>query len=183
MENNSNFILKFKLLILLFPFISFGQTFKGKIEDTNGNPISNASIQIKSFDDSNTLLFTTSNSNGEFELSKKLNQTQILLKISFIGFETIKKQIKINDGLNDFGTITLIENIEELKEVIVKAESSGISQKGDTTTYKVEKFLNGTEENLKDVIEKIPVFMKITYPPLREKTKSQLRLGVDPLSL
>ncbi len=155
MGNNSNFILKFKLLILLFPFISFGQTFKGKIEDTNGNPISNASIQIKSFDDSNTLLFTTSNSNGEFELSKKLNQTQILLKISFIGFETIKKQIKINDGLNDFGTITLIENIEELKEVIVKAESSGISQKGDTTTYKVEKFLNGTEENLKDVIEKI----------------------------
>lgn len=156
MGNNSNFILKFRLLILLFPFISFGQTFKGKIEDTNGNPISNASIQIKSFDDSNTLLFTTSNSNGEFELSKKINQTQILLKISFIGFETLKKQIKINDGLNDLGTITLIENIEELKEVIVKAESSGISQKGDTITYKVEKFLNGTEENLKDVIEKIP---------------------------
>lgn len=156
MEDNKNLIVKFRIFILLFPFIGFSQTFKGKIEDTNGNPISNASIQIKSFDDINTYLFTISNTSGRFEMSKKVDQDQILLKISFIGFETIKKQIKINDGINDLGTITLIENIEELKEVIVKAESTGILQKGDTTIFNIEKFLNGTEENLKDVITKIP---------------------------
>ena len=147
---------KFKIILLLLPIFSFSQNFKGKIEDINGNPISNATIQIKSTDDINTYLFTTSNAFGEFEMSKKINLNKILLKISFIGFETIKKEFEINSEINDFGKLVLIENIEELKEVIVQAESSGIYQKGDTTTFNVEKFLNGTEENLKDAIEKIP---------------------------
>uniref|UniRef100_UPI00404721A5 carboxypeptidase-like regulatory domain-containing protein n=1 Tax=Flavobacterium sp. TaxID=239 RepID=UPI00404721A5 len=129
---------------------------KGKVVDINNNPISNAPIQIKNANEENTLLFTTSNSVGEFEVTKKVIAENAVLKISFIGYKTYKKEFKVSAENIDFGTIVLTENIEELKEVIVKAEASGISQSGDTTFYKIEKFLNGTEENLKDVIEKIP---------------------------
>ena len=149
-------ILKFRNILFLFSFFSFGQTFKGKVVDVINNPISNATIQIKSANEENTLLFTTSNVVGEFEVKKKIIAENVVLKISFIGYKTFKKEFKIDADNIDFGNIVLIEDIEELKEVIVKAEASGISQSGDTTFYKIEKFLNGTEENLKDVIEKIP---------------------------
>ena len=157
MEDNKNLILKFRyILLLLLPFFSFGQTLKGKVVDINNNPISNATIQIKSANEENTLSFTISNSVGGFEVTKKVIAENAVLKISFIGYKTYKKEFKVSAENIDFGTIVLTENIEELKEVIVKAEASGISQSGDTTFYKIEKFLNGTEENLKDVIEKIP---------------------------
>uniref|UniRef100_UPI0040477B73 carboxypeptidase-like regulatory domain-containing protein n=1 Tax=Flavobacterium sp. TaxID=239 RepID=UPI0040477B73 len=156
MEGNKNLILKLRYILILLPFFSFGQKLKGKVVDINNNPISNATIQIKNANEENTLLFTTSNSVGEFEVTKKVIAENAVLKISFIGYKTYKKEFKVSAENIDFGTIVLTENIEELKEVIVKAEASGISQSGDTTFYKIEKFLNGTEENLKDVIEKIP---------------------------
>ncbi len=156
MEGNKNLILKLRYILILLPFFSFGQKLKGKVVDINNNPISNAPIQIKNANEENTLLFTTSNSVGEFEVTKKVIAENAVLKISFIGYKTYKKEFKVSAENIDFGTIVLTENIEELKEVIVKAEASGISQSGDTTFYKIEKFLNGTEENLKDVIEKIP---------------------------
>ena len=156
MESKSNFVIKIKYLLLILPIISFSQTFKGQILDMNGNSISNATVQIKSLNEENTLLFTSTNAKGKFEIKKNINQQNALLKISFIGYKTLKKEFTINADSIDFGNIVLLENIEELKEVIVKAESSGISQKGDTTTFKIERFLNGTEENLKDVIQRIP---------------------------
>ena len=156
MESKSNFVIKIKYLLLILPIISFSQTFKGQILDMNGNSISNATVQIKSLNEENTLLFTSTNAKGKFEIKKNINQQNALLKISFIGYKTLKKEFTINADSIDFGNIVLLENIEELKEVIVKAESSGISQKGYTTTFKIERFLNGTEENLKDVIQRIP---------------------------
>lgn len=156
MESKSNFVIKIKYLLLILPIISFSQTFKGQILDMNGNSISNATVQIKSLNEENTLLFTSTNGKGKFEIKKNINQQNALLKISFIGYKTLKKEFTINADSIDFGNIVLLENIEELKEVIVKAESSGISQKGYTTTFKIERFLNGTEENLKDVIQRIP---------------------------
>ena len=133
-------ILKFRNILFLFSFFSFGQTFKGKVVDVINNPISNATIQIKSANEENTLLFTTSNVVGEFEVKKKIIAENVVLKISFIGYKTFKKEFKIDADNIDFGNIVLIEDIEELKEVIVKAEASGISQSGDTTFYKIEKF-------------------------------------------
>lgn len=156
MGSKSNFVVKILHLLLILPLISFSQSFKGQILDVNGNPISNATVQIKKLNEENTLLFTSTNAEGKFEIQKNINQQNAQLKISFIGYTTFKENFKVDSDLNEFGTIILKENIEELKEVIVKAESSGISQKGDITTFKIERFFNGTEENLKDVIQRIP---------------------------
>jgi hypothetical protein len=40
--------------------------------------------------------------------------------------------------------------------VIIKNEASGMTETGDTLRYRIEKFMNGTEETLKDVIKKLP---------------------------
>jgi hypothetical protein len=40
--------------------------------------------------------------------------------------------------------------------VIIKNEASGMTEIGDTLRYRIEKFMNGTEEILKDVIKKLP---------------------------
>ena len=55
MEGNKNLILKLRYILILLPFFSFGQKLKGKVVDINNNPISNATIQIKSANEENTL--------------------------------------------------------------------------------------------------------------------------------
>ena len=74
MESKSNFVIKIKYLLLILPIISFSQTFKGQILDMNGNSISNATVQIKSLNEENTLLFTSTNAKGKFEIKKNINQ-------------------------------------------------------------------------------------------------------------
>lgn len=83
MEGNKNLILKFRYILLLLPFFSFGQKLKGEVVDINNNPISNATIQIKSANEENTLSFTTSNSVGAFEVGKKFFCRKCFIKNFF----------------------------------------------------------------------------------------------------
>jgi hypothetical protein len=76
------------------------------------------------------------------------------IKASYIGYEPTVKEVEINTN-KEFELI-LKENSNFLKEVIVKANSSGMKQNGDTLTYSVDKFMNGTEETLKDIVKKLP---------------------------
>ena len=145
---------QFICFFLFIPTLLISQSsINGLIKDINNNGIEGANIIIKTKDDK-TVAFGTSNNKGRFSI--KINSGSFLLKISYLGCKTITQYIEIkNEDLN-LQSIILIESSTELDEVILKAENDGIIQKGDTTLYKVEKFLNGTEVNLKDIINNLP---------------------------
>ncbi len=151
------YIIKIKQLFCFFlflPTLLFSQnSINGVIKDSSNNLIEGANIIVKT-EDNNTLAFGTSNNQGNFSI--KINSGGFVLKISYLGYKTVTQSIEMkNEDLN-LQPIILIESNTELDEVILKAENNGVVQKGDTTQYIIEKFLNGTEENLKDVITNLP---------------------------
>ncbi|TYC12907.1 carboxypeptidase-like regulatory domain-containing protein [Bizionia gelidisalsuginis] len=140
---------------LFVPALLISQTnIDGNIKDTNNTPINGANIILKKTDTDEIATFTTSNAKGYFNLQTETGN--YTLKISALGFETIIKNIELKNTTLSLNNITLIENSTALEEVIINAENNGVVQKGDVTQYKIEKFLNGTEESLKDVITRLP---------------------------
>ena len=140
---------------LFVPALLISQTnIDGYIKDNNNTPIDGANIILKKTNTDEIITFTTSNAKGYFNLQTETGN--YTLKISALGFETILKNIELKNTTLSLNNIALIENSTALEEVIINAENNGIVQKGDVTQYKIEKFLNGTEESLKDVITRLP---------------------------
>jgi hypothetical protein len=148
----------FTLAIFLFLFsttITSQTIIHGIVKDVNNTIISSANIQILNSETNKIVAFGVSDNLGSFAIAVK--QTGFYtLKITYLGFNTLYKKIEINDKSNTVFEFVLIENKNQLDELIIKAQSTGMKQKGDTLTYNVENFMNGTEESLKDIIKKLP---------------------------
>lgn len=144
------------LILIALTFYSFSgaqTTITGTVVTAKNEPVEGANIILKTLDDQTTLAFTSSSKDGTFTLSAKPGT--YLLKITYIGYLTVHQEIIANSEPLILYTITIIEDTSELEAVFLKAEAK-IIQKGDTTIYNTEKFLNGTEQNLGDVLQIIP---------------------------
>ena len=148
-----------KQLFCFFLFCSFPllaqHSITGSVFDAIGKPISQATVVVKNIKTDQTIAFSYSGKDGNFSIPLEGKGTYIL-KISYLGLATYNKEITVNTNLLDLGNITLTESKVDLETVIIKSESSGMTEVGDTLKYRIEKFLNGTEESLKDVLNKLP---------------------------
>ncbi|EGV43489.1 carboxypeptidase-like regulatory domain-containing protein [Bizionia argentinensis JUB59] len=153
---NSNLIKKqfFCFFLFLPSFVFCQNNLEGYIKDTNNTIITGANIILIKNNNIEIITYTISNNKGYFKLMAKTGV--YILKISYLGYKTVSISVEIKESDLQLNVLTLTENNTELEEVIIKAENNGIVQKGDVTQYKIDKFLNGTEENLKDIITKLP---------------------------
>ncbi len=93
--------------LLFFTITSFAQqTITGKITDSNGSPLSGASVKIKG-----TSRGTLTNSTGDFSLQASPADE---LEISIIGYK--KQSLKV--GSNSTLSISLESEITELGEIV-----------------------------------------------------------------
>ena len=104
-----------RLLCLIFLFVTkFTNaqefTISGKIFDSNANVLAGASVNVES-----TNLGSSSDMNGEFKIS--LIEGEYTLSISYTGFQTVRKEIKLNE--NKKISITLLSENFILDEVLV----------------------------------------------------------------
>ncbi len=147
--------IEFVLIIFtLFFNFSFSQiSVNVNIKNEQNIALETVNCQIINSKSNKIVAFGVTDLNGDyfFEI-KEIGIYKI--KASYIGYEPTVKEVEINTN-KEFELI-LKENSNFLKEVIVKANSSGMKQNGDTLTYAVDKFMNGTEETLKDIVKKLP---------------------------
>jgi hypothetical protein len=129
----------------------------GVIVDNNGLPIQGASVTIKSIENNSSLGYTFSVKDGIFDISIPSKTQNAIIKVTHLGYKAFSKVFVIQDRYTKLDNIIITQNTSKLNEVILKAEKRRI-QKGDTTVFKVDKYINGTEENLKDVLDKIEGF-------------------------
>jgi hypothetical protein len=110
---------------------------KGKIYDENKQTISGANILLYDLSEKERITYTLSNAEGYYEIFFKSNQDSLLLRVSLLGYKK-QEQIVRNQTQNiDF---TLQEEIEEIREIVVKAPP--VVQSGDTLIYKPSNFAN-----------------------------------------
>ncbi len=146
-----------RLISLVFLFListinSRGQEIKGFIKDVGNNSIENASITLWNNSQKEKLISNAySDDKGFFVLRVNPEFQTGFLVVSSLGYKTKTLEIK----KNEITSIILEDDKIDLPEVEIKRETP-IKVNKDTTYYKPESFLNGTEVKVEDLLKKLP---------------------------
>jgi hypothetical protein len=149
---------KFLFLLFLFPLISSSQTINGKVLDSLNNPIFQGSILIKKSSDNEKILQFSVIRNGKYSLTLNDYDENIIIELSSYGFKTVYHELK-NIKSNEKYTVDFyLEKDDDIKldEVILKAKKATYKINGDTTSFDVTSYRDGTERKVEDLIKKLP---------------------------
>lgn len=144
-------------MLLFLPLFFYAQNnirISGSITDSLSKPLASAIITIQTPEKK---IYSITDFYGKFSNQLSTNLNKINLSIKLIGYIDKDTIINVDNRLNIFiAPIVLHTNIIQLSEVIVR--NSPISQSGDTTRFFVSAFSKKTDDNLEDVLKKIPGF-------------------------
>lgn len=136
----------------LLPLWSFAQraTLTGLVQDERLEALHFASISLK-----NTNYATTTDEKGYFQL-RSVPYGTYTLEVTLVGYKAVSKSIQINTS-TVAQKITLVEELKELNEVIVKAEKASIVQEQKAIAIKSVDIKDVIVQNslLTDVADRI----------------------------
>lgn len=119
------------LTFFLFTIVSAQTEISGKITDERGEPIPGANVYLQgTYDGAST------DENGQFKFKTTAEGVKVLV-ISFLSFETLKKEINVSEFKNQ--TLKLRESVNTLDAVILTA---GTFEAGDKARVSVLKPLD-----------------------------------------
>lgn len=156
-------------------------TIKGKVLDkTLRQPIAFAAIVIKSSNDS-TITGGITQEDGSFEINKLPDGT-FKFEVQFIGYKTFSQEVTISKKHKeiDLGSISLVEEAQELSGVEVVGERTTIEQKIDRKVINVGKDLTTAGATASDIMNNIPsVNVDQQTGELSLRGNSNVRVMVD----
>jgi hypothetical protein len=91
---------------------------------------------------------------GHFSIEYSTGDDSVYVNISRIGYA--KKQLIISSTRQYLKTELSVSEQTEFKEITVVADKKAITERGDTVSYAVNKFTDGTEVNAEDILAKLP---------------------------
>jgi outer membrane receptor protein involved in Fe transport len=146
----------FLFFFLLFCGVLHAQhKIKGKVQDDQGNDIPFAAVALFLPNDSIPQTGTSSDMNGNFELTVKPGN--YTLQISFLSYETKSiPNLVVGEKDLQLGKIVLQNAGLALDEVMVTAEKKQMELKLDKRVFNVSKDLSNTAGNATEVLENIP---------------------------
>lgn len=140
---------------LLFASICFAQQFdiSGRVYDANSTPIAYANVIVLNAENEEIIKGSTTNDDGYFNI-ENLSSRNYTIKVSFLGFESFLKEIKLIKSI-DLGVITLNESNQVLDGVVVVAKRPTVKRMVDRLVFNVE---NSTlsNNNVLDVLNHTP---------------------------
>lgn len=137
-------------LSVLCTFNLKAQTLKGKLIDENKQPFPYANIVLLSLPDSAFVSGTMSGEDGGFSLDAT-GKNQVL-QISSIGYKTLYKSV----NTSDLGIIQLVPDMQQLGEVVVKADLPKTRVKGNAVVTTVAGSVLEKAGTGNDLLGKIP---------------------------
>jgi len=152
--------MKFILSCLFFSIsvLSYSQNFKvsGTLVDADDKkPLEAATVFMETFSDSTLITYTITDRNGKFVLEGKTGTKKVRVNISFVGYETIQKNIDLSQSIQDLGNIPMEVSVASLSEVIVKSRAP-ITIKKDTLEFNVASFKTKKDATIEDLLKELP---------------------------
>lgn len=143
-------------VILLFIGINcYAQNnLRGRVSNDNNKGIEGVNIILYSISSNEIITYTISDKTGNFKLFYANTNDSLRLEVSCIGFE--KKTLNLANTLPSFLSVVLIPAVNNLKEIVIKENSTPISTKKDTINYNVKAFSDSSDRVVIDVIKKLP---------------------------
>jgi hypothetical protein len=142
------------LMHLAYALNAQGKVISGKVGNTSGEPLAYATIVLLSLPDSSYIAYTTSGNGGYYKLSYDASG-EAFLQVSFLGYKKQGVKLSLDKTALTFD-FELETSAELLKSATVNARLLGAKVKGDTIVYNIQKYADGTERVLKDILEKLP---------------------------
>lgn len=129
---------------------------KGKVvEGGSQQPVEYATVAVLSAETKDLIAGTTSDIDGNFELSAL--HKDVIVEISFIGFETKTiSELEFKRGLADLGNISISPSSQMMDEVVVRAEKSQTEFKLDKRVFNVGQDLSSTGASALEVLNNVP---------------------------
>ncbi|MFN6944939.1 MAG: carboxypeptidase-like regulatory domain-containing protein, partial [Cytophagaceae bacterium] len=144
------------LLLTLLAYTAIAQhSVTGKLKDAAFDfPLEGAQVELIQLPDSiKKSLYADEEGSFQFQ---NVSPSKYVLKISSLGYTTIKKRIEVtNEDLN-LGTIKLQEKSETLEEVQIKGEIPPVTQMDDTTQYNAGSYKVNPDATAEDLVRKMP---------------------------
>ncbi len=139
------------LILTLWHLLSIAQI-TGTILDQDQEPLPGASIVIKQ--NGKLIQGTLTEFNGKFSLPAEEGDYD--LEISFISFQTEKRNIKVPKSGLKLGAIILKPNNTSLNEVTIEGEANLVEFQQDKRVYNIAKDLNSAGANASEILDNIP---------------------------
>ncbi|WP_282081579.1 carboxypeptidase-like regulatory domain-containing protein [Aquimarina algiphila] len=149
-------MLRVILICLLLNLSKVGAQYSvsGFINNHANSPIPFATIQVNI--DNQLVSYTITNIDGNYTLN--LEKTGVYtIKITHIGYDSKQETIEITKQFVSITkNYTLSEKTESLGELVLDFTPKVMKVRNDTIVYNLKKLTNGTENNLADIIGKLP---------------------------
>jgi len=147
----------FSLLLTFFIVPVFAlQTIRGKIVDgTTNNPLDFVNVALLKEADASPATGVVSDEKGDFELPRVPNGRYIL-RISFVGYNTIELPLRVTDRELDMGMIKLMEDSKRLSEVEVVGQGTQMRFEIDKKVFSVDQNIASAGGSATEVLQNIP---------------------------
>ncbi len=127
----------------------------GSVTDSLQVGLRGATVVVLTQADSVLTKFATTAANGSFEV-KRVPEGKYILQVTFVGFQTYRKNFELANANFDAGTIQLIESIDEMGELVVSSEHIPMVVKGDTLEYNAAAFGVRPNAVVEDLLRRLP---------------------------
>lgn len=127
---------------------------QGSVFDEQNLPLELVSVAFLKQKDSTLINYTITDSNGYFSMTD-VPKGNITVQISFMGFNTFKKDITYNSTPINLKTIILKESPSVLDAVTISAVVP-VQVKKDTLAFNASSFKVNPDDNLESLLTKLP---------------------------
>ena len=150
--------LKLKTLFYLLFFtsiLSFGQEYSvfGNVVDEQSLPVPFANIILTAQQDSTIVKGTSTDDNGFFKFNA-LDKGAYKFKVSYIGYKDVLKVLTVDRNI-DLGTITLMEEAQNLDEVSIVYKKPTFKKEADRLVFNIQNTALA-EGNMLQVLKSTP---------------------------
>ena len=145
------------LLTSFFGLNSYSQYLfiSGKLTDHYKQPLIGGNVILSDASTSVMIRGTTTNFMGEFKLSA-LSPGKYVIKISYLGFETLILKKELVNAPILLGTMVLKEKASSISAVTITGKLPPTELKGDTTQFNAESFKVNPDATAEELIKKMP---------------------------
>lgn len=164
------------LFVFTFHFIYAQEARRGVATGTvldadDGSPLIGAVVVIDSTRQ------TSTDVRGEFSLNSIRMDKDVELEVSFIGYETLFRNIRV-DTLTNLGNIQLRKSTILIDAAEVTAEAPMMVQKGDTLQFNAGQFKTNPDADGSDLVNKMPG-MEVSDGSVKAQGETVTRVYVD----
>ena len=130
-------------------------TINGIVRDqADKSPLPGAHISLRNMRDTTRVYNAITDSKGNFSITA--TRGGYIMKVSFIGYQPVEKNIRATENPFDTGISLLSQADEFLAEVQIAGQASTAILKGDTIQFNATAFKANPDASAEDLIRKMP---------------------------